>query len=29
VAIDGDFHGSMTAGKVPRLLDAYAAKVAS
>jgi NADH-quinone oxidoreductase subunit E len=29
VAIDGDFHGSMTAGKVPRLLEAYAAKAAS
>jgi NADH:ubiquinone oxidoreductase subunit E len=29
VAIDGDFHGSMTASKVPRLLDTYAEKVAS
>jgi NADH:ubiquinone oxidoreductase subunit E len=29
VAIDGDFHGSMTAARVPRLLDAYAKKAAS
>ena len=29
VAIDGDFHGSLTAAKVPRLLDAYAKKAAS
>ena len=29
VAIDGDFHGSMTAAKVPHLLDAYAKKAAS
>ena len=29
VAIDGDFHGSMTAAKVPHLLDNYAKKAAS
>jgi NADH:ubiquinone oxidoreductase subunit E len=29
VTIDGDFHGSMTSAKVPRLLDVYAKKEAS
>jgi NADH-quinone oxidoreductase subunit E len=24
VAVDGEFHGSMTAGRVPRLLERYA-----
>ncbi len=29
VAIDGEFHGSMTTAKVPHLLDSYAKKAAS
>jgi NADH-quinone oxidoreductase subunit E len=29
VTIDGDFYGSMTSAKVPRLLDVYAKKEAS
>jgi len=29
IAMDGEFHGSMTAAKVPSLLERYAGRIAS